>query len=180
MLTVRNRKNVEIVFVAGTLLLILLAEPALAKRVRKRVPKSNQEVTKNQKSSNNGQVSDKVSTSSQKARQEAKLSTSERNNSRRDIKSGVRQTKKVAVGKQPNKTKSGSSSTRKPGRNIIRPCIYPPLPRPRPFRRHRKRQSFETRQRRSFDTRERISMNHYYKEPPEPIRPCSKNKEAKD
>jgi len=152
MLTVRYRKNVEVVFVTGTLLLILLAEPVLAKRVRKRVPKSNQVAAKNQKSSNNGQASGKVSTSSKKATDETKLSTSWRNNSGRTKKTGIHKAgnakhRRVARWKNQRKLREGHFKKQDAPAQL------------RNSSRVRKRWSFDTRKRMSLDKKKRLSLD---------------------
>jgi len=152
MLTVRNRKNVEVAFVTVTLLLILFAEPALAKRVRKRVTKSNRVGIKNQKSSNNGQASDKVSTSSKKVTEETKLSTSWRNNSGRTKKTGIH--------------KAGNAKHRRVTRwkkqRQLREGYFKKQDAPAQLRsssRVRKRWSFDTRKRMSLDKKKRLSLD---------------------
>jgi len=152
MLTVRNRKKVEFVFVAGTLLLILLAEPVLAKRVRKRVTKSNQVGIKNQKSSNNGQASDKVSTSSQKATQETQLSTSWRNNSGRTKKTVIHK-----AGNAKHRRVSRWTKQRQPREGHFKK--QDAAAQLRSSSRVRKRWSFDTRKRMFLDKKKRLSLD---------------------
>ena len=152
MLTVRYRKNVEFAFVTGTLLLILFAEPVLAKRARKRVTKSSQVEQKTEKSSNIDQAPSKVSTSSQKATQETKLSTSWRNNSGRTIKAGgslVRNTKQRRVAKWRKQHQPREQQSRKQHVTVQLSSSS----------RLRKRLSFDTRRRMSLDTKRRVSLD---------------------
>ncbi len=152
MLTVRYWKNVEFVFVTGTLLLMMFAEPVLAKRARKIGTKSNQVEIKNQKSSNTGQASGKVSTSSQKATQETKLKTSWRNNSGRTHKTGIHQ-----VGNSKQRRVAKWKKQRQPHEEHFRKQDAPaPL---RSSSRLRKLLSFDTRRRMSLDKKKRLSLD---------------------
>ena len=152
MLTLRYRKNVEFVFVTGTLLLILFAEPVLAKRARERVTKSNQVEQKTQTSPNIGQAPSKVSTSSQKASQETKLSTSWRNNSGRTHKTGihkVRNVKHQRITKWKKQRQPREQQSRKQHVTVQLSSSSRP----------RKRLSFDTRRRMSLDTKRRVSLD---------------------
>jgi hypothetical protein len=166
MLTVRWRKNVEFVFVTAVLILILFGDSALANKRESGNAKSKRSGLQSQRLSRAKRRTSRPVRNVRREPRVRKSRLSRRSNLSKAVKASVRQSKKAAPGKQPNKTTSSPSSTDKHGKIITRTCIYPPLPRPRNFRRHRKRVSFETRKRRSFDTRERISMTHYYKEPP--------------
>ena len=152
MLTVRYLKNVVIVFVTGTLLLVLFAEPVLAKRTRERVTKSNQVEQKIQKSTNVGQAHSKVSTSSHKATQGTKLSTSWRNNSGRTHKTGVhkvRNVKQRRIAKWKKQRQPHEEHFRK--QDASAPLCSSSRPR--------KRLSFDTRRRMSLDTKRRVSLD---------------------
>jgi len=152
MLTVRYRKNVVIVFVTGTLLLVLFAEPVLAKRTRKRVAKSNQVEQKTQTSPNIDQAPSKDSTSPQKATQETKLSTSWRNNSGRTHKTGVHKVRNVKQ-RRVAKWKKQRQPHEEHFRKQDAPAPLCSSSRPR------KRLSFDTRRRMSLDKKRRLSLD---------------------
>jgi hypothetical protein len=152
MLTLRYRKNVEFVFVTGTLLLILFAEPVLAKKGRERGTNTNQVEPQTQKTSIKGQVPSSVATSSQNAGQETKLNSSKRNNSGRTHKTGVhhvRNAKQRRVAKWRKQRQPREKQYRK--QHVTAPL--------RSSSRLRKRLSFDTRRRMSLDTKRRLSLD---------------------
>jgi len=152
MLTLRYRKNVEFVFVTGTFLLILFAEPVLAKKGRERVNKSNQVEQTIQKSTNVGQAHSKVATSSKNTGQETKLESSKGNNSGRTHKNGVHQ-----VGNAKQRRVAKWRKQRQTHEEHLRNQDAPlPL---RSSSRLRKRLSFDTRRRMSLDTKRRVSLD---------------------